>query len=56
VLRGDLYSLVEAAAMLGPRNLVSKSVLSNPNLTANEKVRVMVDLCTEAKALGQVPV
>jgi hypothetical protein len=56
VLRSDLYALVEAAAMLGPRNLISEPVLSNPNLTAGERVRVMVDLCNEARALGQKPV
>src|SRR3954468_4918905 len=56
VLRGDLYALVEAALMLGPRNVISEPVLSNPNLTAGEKVRVMVDLCNEARALGQKPV
>jgi hypothetical protein len=55
-LRGDLYSLVEAAAMWGPRNLISKPVLSNLNLTAAERVRVMVDLCMEARTLGQAPI
>ena len=55
VLRGDLYALVEAAVMLGPRNLISEPVLSNPNLTAGERVRVMVDLRNEASALGQKP-
>ena len=54
VLRGDLYALVEAAAMVGPRKLLSQPALSNPNLTASERVRVMVDLCTEARHLGQV--
>src|SRR3954471_19618873 len=56
VLRGDLYALVEAAVMLGPRNVISEPVLSNLNLTAGEKVRVMVDLCNEARALGLTPV
>jgi len=56
VLRGDLYALVEAAAIFGPRNLLSEPVLSNPSLAASEKVRVMVDLCTEARNLGQAPV
>jgi len=56
VLRGDLYSLAEAAAMFGPRNLLSEPVLSNPGLSAREKVRVMVDLCTEARTQGQAPV
>jgi hypothetical protein len=55
VLRGDLYALVEAAAIFGPRNLLSETVLSNPGLSANEKVRVMVDLCTEARTLRQAP-
>jgi hypothetical protein len=56
VLRGDLYALVEAATIFGPRNLLSEPVLSNPGLSASEKVRVMVDLCTEARTLGQPPV
>jgi hypothetical protein len=56
VLRGDLYALVEAAAIFGPRNLLSEPVLSNPGLSAGEKVRVMVDLCTEARTLGQASV
>jgi hypothetical protein len=55
-LRGDLYALVEAAAVLGPRNLLTETVLTNPNLTASERVRVMVDLCNEARALGRAPV
>jgi len=54
--RGDFYALAEAAAILGPRNLLSKPVLSNPNLTGSEKVGVMVDLCAEARALRQAPV
>ena len=56
VLRGDLYAFVEAAAIFGPRNLLSEPVLSNPGLSASEKVRVMVDLCTEARTLGQASV
>ena len=56
VLRGDLYALVEAATIFGPLNLLSEPVLSNPGLSASEKVRVMVDLCTEARTLGQPPV
>jgi hypothetical protein len=56
LLRGDLYALVEAAALLGPRNLLSEPVLSNPDLSASERVHVMVDLCTEARRLGQAPV
>ena len=56
VARGDFYELAEAAATLGPRNLLSEPVLSNPKLTASEKVRVMIDLWTEARALGRLPV
>ena len=56
VARGDFYALAEAATILGPRDLLSKPVLSNPKLTASEKVRVMVDLCEEARGLRRAPV
>lgn len=52
VARGDFYALAEAAATLGPRNLLSNAVLTNPNLTASEKVSVMVDLHAAARGLG----
>jgi len=56
VARGDFYALAEAAAILGPRNMLSEPVLSNPKLTASEKVRVMIDLCAEVRALGRAQV
>ena len=52
VLRGDLYSLVEATAIYGRDNVLLDVVLKNPNLSAQEKVCVAVDLCKGARASG----
>lgn len=48
-LRGDFYSLVEAAAIFGRDTVLLDVVLTNPDLSAREKVCVIVDLCKEAR-------
>ena len=54
VLRGDLYSLVEAAAIFGRDNVLLDVVLTNPNLSAQEKVSVIVELCRQARSFRQI--
>lgn len=54
VLRGDVYSLVEAAAIFGRDNVLLDVVLTNPNLSAQEKVSVIVELCRQARSFRQV--
>ena len=53
VLRGDLYSLVEAAAIFGRNNVLLDVVLTNPHLSAHEKVCVIVDVCKGARPSGR---
>jgi hypothetical protein len=53
VLRGDLYSLVEAAAIFGRDNVLLDVVLMNPDLSAQEKACVIVDLCKQARSPGR---
>lgn len=54
VLRGDLYSLVEAAAIFGRDNVLLDVVLTNANLSAHEKVCVIVELCKQARSFRQI--
>ena len=54
VLRGDLYSLVEAAAIFGRDNALLDVVLTNPNLSAQEKVSVIVGLCKQLRSFRRI--
>jgi hypothetical protein len=54
VLRGDLYSLVEAVAIFGRDNILLDVVLTNPNLSAQEKVCVAVDLCKQLRSFRPI--
>jgi len=53
VLRGDLYSLTEAAAIYGRDNVLLDVVLTNPHLSAHEKVCVIVDFCKDTRSPAQ---
>ena len=53
VLRGDLYSLAEAAAIFGRDNVLVDVVLTNSRLSAHEKVGVIVDICEKRRPPGQ---
>jgi len=50
VLRGDLYSLADAAAIFGRDNVVVDVVLTNSRLSAHEKVSVIVDICKKGRS------
>jgi len=54
VLRGDVYSLVEAAAIFGRDNVLLDVVLTNPNCSAQEKVSVIVGLCKQLRSFRQI--
>ena len=54
VLRGDLYSLVEAVAIFGHENALLDAMLTNRQLSPQEKVRVIVDFCNGAPTCGFV--
>ena len=54
VLRGDLYSLAEAAAIYGRDNVLLDVVLTNPNLSTQEKVNVIVGFCKHAQSFRQI--
>jgi hypothetical protein len=54
VLRGDVYSLVEAAAIFGRDNVLLDVVLTNPNFSAQEKVSVIVGLCKQLRSFRQI--
>jgi len=53
VLRGDLYSLAEAAAIYGRDNVVVDVALTNSRLSAHEKVGVIVDICKKGRSARQ---
>jgi hypothetical protein len=52
VLRGDLYSLVEAVAIFGRENALLDAMLTNQQLSPHEKVSVIVDFCKGARICG----
>ena len=54
VLRGDFYSLVEAAAIFGRDNVLLDVVLTNPHFSAEEKVCVIVDLCKHLRSFRPI--
>jgi len=54
VLRGDLYSLVEAVAIFGRDNVLLEVVLTNQNFSAQEKVSVIMGLCKQLRSFRQV--
>ena len=54
VLRGDLYSLVEAVAIFGRDNVLLEVVLTNKNFSAQEKVSVIIGLCNKLRSFRQV--
>jgi len=54
VLRGDFYSLVEAAAIFGRDEVLLDAVLMNPDLSAQEKVSVIVGFCKHARSFRQI--
>src|SRR3954471_567174 len=54
VLRGDLYSLAEAAAIYGRENVLLDVVLTNPNFSAQQKVSVILGLCKQLRSFGQI--
>ena len=54
ILRGDLYSLVEAAAIFGRDDVLLDVVLTNANLNAQEKVSVIVELCRQARSFREI--
>jgi hypothetical protein len=54
VLRGDVYSLVEAATIFGRDNVLLDVVLTNPNFSAQEKVSVIVGLCKQLRSFRQI--
>jgi len=54
VLRGDLYSLVEAVAIFGRDNVLLDVVLTNPHFSAQEKVCVAVDLCKQLQSFRPI--
>jgi len=49
-LRGDLYSLAEAAAIYGRHNVLLDVVLTNTRLSAHEKVGVIVHICKKGRS------
>jgi hypothetical protein len=52
VLRGDLYSLVEAVAIFGRDKALLDAMLTNQQLSPREKVCVIVDFCKGAPICG----
>ena len=54
VLRGDLYSLVEAAAIFGRDDVLLDVVLTNQKLSAQEKVSVIVGFCRQVWSFRQI--
>ena len=54
VLRGDLYSLVEAAAIFGRDNVLLDVVLTNANLSAQEKVSVIIGFCKQVRSFRRI--
>ena len=54
VLRGDLYSLVEAAAIYGRDNVLLDVVLTNTHFSAQEKVCVIVDFCKQSRSFRPI--
>src|SRR4051812_39618141 len=54
VLRGDLYSLVEAAAIFGRENVLLDVVLTNPNFSAQQKVSVIVGICKQLRSFAEI--
>ena len=52
VLRGDLYSLVEAVAIFGRENALLDAMLTDQRFSPQEKVRVIVDFCKGARTCG----
>ncbi|HEY7665138.1 MAG TPA: hypothetical protein VH934_18630 [Xanthobacteraceae bacterium] len=52
VLRGDLYSLVEAVVIFGRENALLDPMLTNRQLSPQEKVSVIVDFCKAARTRG----
>ena len=53
VLRGDLYSLAEAAALFGRENVLIDVVLTNSRLSAHEKVGAIVHICKKGRTPRQ---
>ena len=54
VLRGDFYSLVEAAVIFGRDNVLLDVVLTNPHFSAQEKVSVVVGLCKQLRSFRPI--
>src|SRR3954453_18329425 len=54
VLRGDVYSLVEAAAIFGRENVLLDVVLTNPNFSAQQKVSVIAGLCKHLSSFAEI--
>ena len=52
VLRGDLYSLVEAVAIFGRDKALLDAMLTSQQLSPQEKVSVIVDFCKGARTCG----
>ena len=53
-LRGDLYSLVEAVAIFGRENALLDAMLTNEQLSPQEKVSVIVDFCEHLRSFRPI--